>query len=190
MIDVRSRCRRDRRRVPRNAGLLAAAVAIVLAGACAEWRSERAYGRVIDRIDEAEPSDLRERLVQIEKRWPGTDAAAKASREIEWIDDLRHISARAPALMAWDAVREVANGVERFKLRHGRYPDRIDELVPRFLREPVVDLWDNPVQYQRHAHGYRVICFGEDGIPGGTGLASDVLVETGREVKIGGAAQH
>ncbi len=157
----------------------------MLAGGCADWRAERAYRRAMSDAETAEASETKELLIDIEKRWPRTEAAAKARREIEWIDDLRHVSVRAPALMAWDAVREVANGVERFKLRHGRYPDRVGELSPRFVRGPVVDPWGHPVQYQRHAHGYRVICYGEDGIPGGVGLASDVLVETGREVKIG-----
>lgn len=160
-------------------------VAIVLCCSCAEFRAERALERSLERADSISADDLRAELAEIDRRWPRTSAAKRARRELEWLADLRHVAVHGPALLAWDAVRDLANAVERHRLREGRYPNSADELVPRYLERLPTDPWGNAVMYERFSGGYRVVCYGEDGIPGGSGPSSDLLVRNGREVHVG-----
>lgn len=162
----------------------AALVALALLAGCSEQRAERRYHGLIESAESRSAEAQRDALEQIVQRWPRTEAAAKARREIEWIDDLAIVSERGPALMAWDAVRDVSRAAERFRLDRGRFPDSVADLVPRYLPTVRRDPWGHEVQYLRRGDGYRVICYGKDGLPGGTGHAGDVLVDTGREVKV------
>jgi hypothetical protein len=50
-----------------------------------------------------------------------------------------------------------AIGVERFRLRHGRYPESLGELVPEILRAVPVDFGDGqPIRYEREGNGFRL----------------------------------
>ncbi len=158
-------------------------LAVAFAG-CAEQRADRRYRALIESSESRSADAQREALAEIVERWPKTEAAAKAEREIEWIDDLAHVSERGPALMAWDAVRDVSRAAEQFRLDRGRFPESLGEMVPAYLPAVRRDPWGHAVRYQPRGDGYRVICFGEDGLPGGIGHASDVLVDTGREVTV------
>ncbi len=179
MRDPRSRFAKSR-----TALAALAIVALAASSGCAEQRAERRYRALIESADARSVEAQREALAEIVARWPKTEAAAKAEREIEWINDLAVVSERGPALMAWDAVRDVSRAAEQFRLDRGRFPESLDEMVPSYLPAVRRDPWGHAVRYQRHGDGYRVICFGKDGIPGGTGHASDVLVDTGREVTV------
>jgi hypothetical protein len=50
-----------------------------------------------------------------------------------------------------------AIGLERFRLRHGRYPESLDQLVPEILPTLPVDFGDgNPIRYRREGTGFRL----------------------------------
>jgi hypothetical protein len=154
--------------------------ALVLAAGCAERRAERDLRETLGRPHET-TADRREDLQRVVERWPGTAAAEAAHRELESLDSLAQATVRGRSLRAWDAVRGVATAAERYRLRHGHYPPDADALVPRYLDRPVVDPWGSPVLYRRKGRGYQVVCYGSDGLPGGTGDQSDLFVVDGRE---------
>ncbi|MDX1568902.1 MAG: type II secretion system major pseudopilin GspG [Xanthomonadales bacterium] len=79
------------------------------------------------------------------------------------------------------------NGIDAFALDVGRLPESLDELVeqpadadfwsgPYVKRSVVKDPWENEWVYRRPGeHGaYDLISYGEDGSPGGEGVASDI----------------
>ncbi|RMG47284.1 MAG: hypothetical protein D6718_03980 [Acidobacteria bacterium] len=168
-----------------------AGVLLAVCAGCAEERARRALEEALAEsaaAKQAEDAELRARLQAIVRRWPGTRAASRARRELEWLDDLANASARGPELRAWDAVRRVARAAERFREDHGRYPRRFEELVPRYLHGPVVDPWGHRIRYERHGGGYRVVCYGADGLPGGVGVSSDLVAANGESVAVGGKA--
>ena len=94
------------------------------------------------------------------------------------IASLAEATARGLSLRAWDAVRSVAQAAERFRLRHGRYPKDVRELIPRYIEDRVADPWGGEVLYVASGAGYKVISYGSDGMPGGTADAADVMVDS------------
>ena len=61
-----------------------------------------------------------------------------------------------------------ACAVERFRGQNGRLPERLDELVPRFLdRIPDDPITGTPLQYRVHPLGYVVYSVGQDGADDG-----------------------
>lgn len=62
-----------------------------------------------------------------------------------------------------------ALALERYRLRHGVYPGRLEELVPEFLPEVPIDFMDGkPIRYRRRPDGSFVLySVGWDGLDGG-----------------------
>ena len=56
-----------------------------------------------------------------------------------------------------------AMAVERFRLAHGKLPEKLDELVPDFLPEVPSDPFDDkPLRYVRREKGYVIYSVGEN----------------------------
>jgi hypothetical protein len=153
-----------------------------LFGGCAESRAERTFRRVVAAQETVPLPEVRDELQALIKRWPQTKAAVKAQQEIQWIDDLLGAASRGPLLRAFDAIRTVSRATEKYKAREGRLPETIDDLIPRDLPVPIVDPWGVPVRYARNAGGFTVVSYGADGIPGGSGDATDFVIENGKFV--------
>jgi len=57
-----------------------------------------------------------------------------------------------------------ALAIERYRLTTGKVPERLEELVPQYLKEVPIDPFDgNPIRYHRTEPGYRLYSIGEDG---------------------------
>lgn len=76
-------------------------------------------------------------------------------------------------------VADTAIAVQLYSRRHGRYPERLDQLVPEFLPEvPEDPFLGEPLRYVVEENGYAVYSVGQDGIddggrrPSGLELAS------------------
>jgi len=167
--------------------LVAAALVLGLPG-CSSRQAEEAFHEAVALEETASLEAARVKLEEVVRRWPDTPAAEDARREIEWIDAVLEAAAHGPSLEAWDAVRKVSRAAEEFRLAEGRYPRSLEEMIPRWLEGPVRDPWGNPVRYAPAPDGYRVVCYGSDGLPGGQGDATDLVVENGNEVHRGGHA--
>jgi len=58
--------------------------------------------------------------------------------------------------------------VQAFQLEHGRYPERLDELVPDYLRQfPIDPYCDKPLVYRREGEEYRLNSVGPNGVDDG-----------------------
>jgi hypothetical protein len=75
-----------------------------------------------------------------------------------------------------------ALALERYRLRHGVYPGRLEDLVPEFLPEVPIDFMDGkPIRYRRRPDGSFVLySVGWDGLDGG----GDPSVPPGSELPL------
>ena len=59
---------------------------------------------------------------------------------------------------------QVAIAVEHFRLDTGKLPERLDELVPKYMEKVPIDPFDGkPLRYKRLEKGYTIYSIGEDG---------------------------
>jgi hypothetical protein len=115
--------------------------------------------------------------------YPDTDSGRLAQKDLQLyqglldaarLDRLRR--ARATLVLA-------ARALDRSRRAQGRWPDRLDQLVPRQLMEVPLDPWDRPLAYARLGAGYRRASYGADASPGGEGEDRDLVVESGAFVE-------
>lgn len=58
----------------------------------------------------------------------------------------------------------ISFAVERFRLETGKLPERLEELVPKYMGKVPIDPFDgNPLRYKRLEKGYTIYSIGEDG---------------------------
>lgn len=91
-------------------------------------------------------------------------------------DDLAGDTRHAAALAA---THQLTDALDRFRDRERRLPTRGDglaALVPTIINHVPHDPWGNPFFYHLSPEGHwaDVVSFGADGLPGGTGEASDI----------------
>ena len=167
----------------RSETLRAAILFVAAVGVAGCGGAERDAARALDRAladPSRPPAEIRADLERIVATWPETPAARRARRELESAGAIDRALARGLSLRAWDAVRSVARAVERYRARHGRLPDDLQDLLPGLLDERPLDPWGRPVVYTRRGRDYLVVSYGSDGLPGGSGEARDFVVESGR----------
>jgi hypothetical protein len=165
--------------------LLAAALMLSTA-ACAERAAEARLEEVLAESGVRALPQVERELREIVETWPDTDAAARARRELQWVQELQTAQKRGLWLAAVDAARRVASAAERYRLDRGAYPRDAKDLVPRYLEGLVQDPWGETVLYRRSGRGYTVVSLGADGLPGGVGPERDVVIESG-ELRAGTA---
>jgi hypothetical protein len=112
-------------------------------------------------------------------RFPETNTARKARERITFLSGLSHSVTSYPARTARDLMVETARALQGYLRRHGRYPDKLDDLLPKLLDESPIDPWGRPLQYRRGRNGYRLSCLGADGVGGGEDDSQDFVVVNG-----------
>ena len=132
-----------------------------------------------NRGDYPEAVKLLERIIN---EYPGTREAQIASEEHETFADLFQYEVEARKQAVERALTKIGRAVEVYHRERGRYPDSMDELVPRYLPQRVEDPWGNPMYYKRNRNGYVIACFGKDAIPGGQDEERDLFVQNGQFV--------
>jgi hypothetical protein len=62
----------------------------------------------------------------------------------------------------------MALAIERYRLKEGKLPETVDELVPTYLTQVYLDPFDGkPLRYKRTDPGYIIYSVGEDGVDNG-----------------------
>ena len=74
----------------------------------------------------------------------------------------------SPCVHASTWIGRVAEGIEKFYEKHGKFPDRLEEI--RVYMEPrdpgfLFDYWEQPYWYQRVGDSYELFSVGPDGLP-------------------------
>jgi hypothetical protein len=129
-----------------------------------------AYQRMIE-IDQLPVQEQLPKVCEIVKE--ATDASAfifmpKITLPSMKIIFTNHLRVRANMDCAITAL-----GVERYRLKEGKLPETVDDLVPGYLPQVYLDPFDGrPLRYKRTEPGYMVYTIGEDGVDDG-GRAQD-----------------
>jgi general secretion pathway protein G len=80
-------------------------------------------------------------------------------------------------------LRTIVAAAEYFRLETGRYPERIEEMMPAGASkagatatvENDLDPWGRPYLYGLVSGKPCAVCLGRDGVPGGTGADADLM---------------
>jgi general secretion pathway protein G len=74
-------------------------------------------------------------------------------------------------------LKAISNGVDLYHVETGQWPDSLQQLVPKYIKEVHKDPWGSEYSYVRSGDGFTVYSFGPDKQQGG----SDDIVVTGGE---------
>ena len=74
------------------------------------------------------------------------------------------------------AISRLKGEVELYRADMNRYPESLQDLVPRYLDEVPKDGWDRPFIYRSQGTrgAFDIVSLGEDGLPGGEGVNADL----------------
>jgi len=74
-------------------------------------------------------------------------------------------------------LKAVSNAVDLFHVETGNYPDGLQQLVPKYIKDLHKDPWGIDYSYVRTGEGYDVYSYGPDKVQGG----GDDITEHGGE---------
>jgi general secretion pathway protein G len=82
----------------------------------------------------------------------------------------------AKAKLTETQIKRLKGEVELFKADKDRYPETLEDLVPRYLDEVPKDCWNRSFVYRTPGvrAGFDIVSLGEDGLPGGEGANADL----------------
>jgi general secretion pathway protein G len=74
------------------------------------------------------------------------------------------------------AISKLKGEVELYKVDKDRYPESLQDLVPKYMDEVPKDGWDRPFVYRSPGTrgAFDILSLGEDGLPGGEGVNADL----------------
>jgi general secretion pathway protein G len=73
-------------------------------------------------------------------------------------------------------LKAISNGVDLYHVETGAYPDSLQQLTPKYLKEVHKDPWGTDYQYVHTGDGYDVYSYGKDKAQGG---GDDITVHGG-----------
>ena len=73
-------------------------------------------------------------------------------------------------------LQALSNGVDLYHVETGQWPDSLQQLVPKFVREIHKDPWGSDYAFVRAGEGYDVYSYGPDKAQGG---ADDIAIHGG-----------
>ena len=148
--------------------------------------------------------EARAMMQQLVARYPDTDAARQARRDLYLLDAFvaRDIADRHRQMRS--SMNRICDALSRYKGKHGEYPGSLQDLVPEYLDQVPETPWGHPFLYRAYVSQpiedvqprrgpvrqrfntkldtYDLACLGTDLKPGGEGDASDTLLQNGKPV--------
>jgi general secretion pathway protein G len=83
-------------------------------------------------------------------------------------------------------LKALANGVDLYHVETGQYPDSLQQLAPKYVKEIHKDPWGTDYQYLHTADGYDLYSYGKDKQQGG---GDDITVHGGESAAAGTAGK-
>ena len=181
------------------------ALAVLLLGAGCGSEDARLPGQLYEEARklnlEGRGAEARAMMQQLAQRYPDTEAARQARRDLYLIEAFVARDAADRKRLLRVAMKRVADALTRYKGKRGEYPAALSDLVPEYLERVPVAPWGHPFFYKPYVtrpieevpvrrgparqkfntrlDGYYLACLGTDLRPGGTGSAADLLLKDG-----------
>lgn len=181
------------------------ALALLLLGTGCSSEDPRLPGNLYEEARklnlEGRGPEARAMMKQLADRYPDTEAARQARRDLYLIEAFVARDAADRKRMLRVAMKRVADALTRYKGKRGEYPATLAELVPEYLERVPEAPWGHPFFYKPYVtrpieevpvrrgparqkfntklDGYYLACLGTDLKPGGQGAAADVLLKDG-----------
>jgi len=70
-------------------------------------------------------------------------------------------------------IETITSQIEQYKKEYGFYPERLKDLVPKYLKKVPLDVWGKDYMLEVSKNEYRLYTLGQDGMSGGDGLSYD-----------------
>jgi len=151
--------------------------ASTLSCSCSERSSEKMYRKAMQLVDDDNLDEAVKLLDVIANEYPETAAADKAGKDLVLYRGLAGAVNRFSTRQARDIMVRTARKLETYRMKRGRLPDSLEDVVP----ETPVDPWGNRLHYDRKSRSsYSLGSYGADGIKGGLGEDADLLIRNGR----------
>ncbi len=132
-----------------------------------------------------EKGELRKALFfykEIMESYPETKSGKLAAENYIRYSQMLQSEIEANKKINFDRTKTLARAIELFYRDYRRYPNSIDDLIPKYIPKRIVDVWGNPLVYKKTKDGYVVACFGKDGIIGGIDEDTDFFIQNGEVV--------
>ncbi|WP_257303947.1 type II secretion system protein GspG [Geothrix campi] len=161
----------------------------------------RLYEDALKLNQEGRSLEAQAMMKQLVARYPDSEAAHQATRDLFLIEAFvnRDLEDRRKQVRA--ALKRLTDALIRYKAKTGEYPETLQGLVPEYLEQVPEAPWGHPFLYRPYVarpvedvqvkrgpvrqkfntklDGYYLACLGTDGLPGGEGLAGDILIKDG-----------
>jgi hypothetical protein len=145
--------------------------------------------------------EARSMMKQLIDRYPDSEAAQQAKRDLFLIEAFVNRDAADRQKQVRAAMKRITDALIRYRGKRGEYPPALQELVPEYLEQVPETPWGHPFLYRPYVtrpveeiqvkrgpvrqkfntkfDGYYLASLGTDLQPGGEGLAADLLVKDG-----------
>ena len=146
--------------------------------------------------------EARAMMKQLIDRYPDSEAAQQAKRDLFLIEAFVNRDAADRQRQVRAALKRVTDALTRYRAKRGEYPESLRDLVPEYLEQVPEAPWGHPFLYRPYVtrpieeiqvkrgpvrqkfntklDGYHLACLGTDLQPGGEGLAADIFVKDGQ----------
>lgn len=145
--------------------------------------------------------EARAMMKQLTERYPDTEAAKQATRDLYLIEAFVNRDTADRQRQVRSAMKRITDALIRYRGKKSEYPTSLNELVPEYLDQVPEAPWGHPFLYRPYVarpiedvqvkrgpakqrfntkfDGYYLACLGTDLQPGGGGLAGDILIKDG-----------
>ncbi len=145
--------------------------------------------------------EARAMMRQLMERYPDTEAAQQAKRDLYLIEAFANRDVADRQKQVRVALKRVSDALARYHGKKGEYPPSLRDLVPEYVEQVPESPWGHPFLYRAYVtkpiedlatkrgpvrqrfntklDGYDLACLGTDLQPGGEGLAADILIKDG-----------
>ncbi len=119
---------------------------------------------------------------QLMESYPNTKSGKVAADNYVRYSQMLQTEIEANKKINFDRTKQLARAVELYFRDYRKYPDSVEDLIPKYIPKKITDVWGNPIVYKKTKDGYVVACFGKDGIIGGIDEDTDFFIQNGEVV--------